>query len=185
MGTLHVTVYGAPGCFRCTQTVRRFQSLGVEPDVVYAAVSDVRQMGRWSPENTGATVPHPGRPLPEGAAFVGTNRRGRARWSTRCLVTHAEPGRRFSFVVGEIGLRRPVLRGRIARWDWRFDPVVDGTIVTETWTDGRLRWPDRLAAGFDRVVTGGRTFPEFQRRNIARTLARLKADFEDEALDLL
>jgi len=34
MGTLHVTVYGAPGCFRCTQTVRRFQSLGVEPDVV-------------------------------------------------------------------------------------------------------------------------------------------------------
>lgn len=34
MSTLHITVYGAPGCFRCSQTVRRFQSLGVEPDVI-------------------------------------------------------------------------------------------------------------------------------------------------------
>lgn len=34
MSTLHVTVYGAPGCFRCSQTVRRFQALGVEPEVI-------------------------------------------------------------------------------------------------------------------------------------------------------
>ncbi|MCH1865614.1 SRPBCC family protein [Nocardioides sp. CFH 31398] len=161
-----------------TMTVSDSVLIAADALELYSAVADPSQMPRWSPENTGATVPHPGRPLPEGASFVGTNQRGRARWSTRCVVTHAEPGRRFSFVVGEIGLRRPVVRGRIARWDWRFEEVVDGTLVTETWTDGRRRWPDRLAAGFDRVVTGGRTFPDFQRRNIARTLARLKADFE-------
>jgi len=28
------------------------------------------------------------------------------------------------------------------------------------------------------VATGGRTFAEFQKRNIAKTLARLKQDFE-------
>ena len=30
--------------------------IGVGPEVAYAAVSDIRQMGRWSPENRGGVV---------------------------------------------------------------------------------------------------------------------------------
>ncbi|GAA1905301.1 SRPBCC family protein [Nocardioides lentus] len=163
---------------RRTRTVSGTVVVAADAMAIYRAVADPSQMPRWSSENTGAVVPHPGEPLPEGASFVGTNRRGRARWSTRCVVVAAEPGRRFTFDVGEIGLGRPVLRGPIARWDYAFEPVAGGTRVTETWTDRRRGWSDRVAVGLDRVLTGGRSFADFQRRNIARTLARLKADFE-------
>ena len=67
-----------------------------------------------------------------------------------------------------IGLGKPVLAGRIARWDYTFEPVDGGTRVTETWTDGRRGWPDWAAAAFDKAATGGRLFSDFQRRNIAR-----------------
>ncbi|MCW2866530.1 MAG: polyketide cyclase, partial [Marmoricola sp.] len=84
----------------------------------------------------------------------------------------------FCFDVRRIGLGTPRLPGRIARWDYVLEPVDGGTRVTETWTDGRRHWPDPVAGLFDRVVTGGQPFSEFQRRNIARTLAALKADLE-------
>ena len=152
--------------------------IAVDPLTLYDQVADPSQMGRWSPENTGAEVPAPGEPATVGTTFVGTNRRGRARWVTRCTVTAADPGRRFAFDVEAIGPRTPLLRAPIASWSYDFEPIDGGTCVTETWTDRRTRWPDPVAAVFDKIVTGGRLFSDFQRRNIARTLARLKSDLE-------
>jgi len=90
----------------------------------------------------------------------------------------SDPGRRFAFDVRKIGARTPIVRVRIATWAYDFEPVDGGTQVTETWTDGRARWPDWVAGMFDRTVTGGKRFADFQRRNIRRTLAEMKADFE-------
>ncbi|MCY7396165.1 MAG: SRPBCC family protein [Nocardioides sp.] len=149
-----------------------------EPATVYAQVADPSQMRRWSPENTGATTPSLGSPLSVGDVFVGTNRRGRFRWQTRCQVSAAEPGRHFAFRVFQIGVRRPLLKAPIATWHYAFEAVQGGTRVTETWRDDRRGWPDPLAAVFDTVVTGGSLFPDFQRRNIARTLSNLRADLE-------
>jgi uncharacterized protein YndB with AHSA1/START domain len=149
---------------------------------IYDQVADPTQMTRWSPENTGATTAALG-PLAEGAVFDGRNRRGRARWSTECVVTAAEPGQRFAFDVGKIGLRKPLLRGRIASWEYAFEPVEGGTRVTETWTDHRTGWPDWAAAAFDKAATGGSLFCDFQRRNIARTLESMKADLEGSTHD--
>ncbi len=160
-------------------TVRDSVSVAADPLTIWTAVADPSQMARWSPENIGAEVPAPGSPLSVGDSFVGVNKRGRARWRTRCVVTASDPGQRFAFDVRQIGLRKPVLSGAIASWEYTFAPTAHGTDVTETWTDARRRWPDALAAVFDRGVTGGRLFSDFQRRNIARTLAKLKADFED------
>ena len=143
---------------------------------IYARVADPSQMPRWSPENIAGEVPAPGTPLTVGDTFVGTNRRGPARWSTRCVVTAADPGREFAFKVRGIGLRTPRVRGRIATWTYTFEPVADGTRVTETWTDDR-RWPDAVAAAFDKIATRGHHFHQFQRHNIATTLKRLRADF--------
>lgn len=145
---------------------------------IYEQVADPTQMPRWSPENIGATTTASGRPLTVGEVFDGRNRRGRASWSTECVVRTAEPGRRFGFEVRKIGPRRPVLRGRIALWEYDFESVDGGTRVTETWTDLRTGWPDWVAAVFDKTATGGRLFADFQRRNIARTLAALKVDLE-------
>ncbi|PKH40975.1 Uncharacterized conserved protein YndB, AHSA1/START domain [Nocardioides alpinus] len=158
-------------------TVSASTVVSATPDAIYAQVADPSQMPRWSPENVAGDVPAPGSPLSVGDAFVGTNRRGRASWSTRCVVTRAEPGREFAFKVRQIGLRSPRLTSRVATWTYTFEPVAGGTRVTETWTDDR-RWPDVIAAAFDKVATGGQHFHQFQQRNIATTLQRLKADLE-------
>lgn len=145
---------------------------------IWDAVADPSQMPRWSPENTAGYVPVSGRALGVGESFVGANKRGRARWQTRCVVTASEPGRVFAFDVRQIGPRRPLITASIATWTYTFEATVTGTVVTETWKDGRRGWPDAVAAVFDKAVTGGQLFADFQRRNIARTLAALKADFE-------
>jgi hypothetical protein len=161
-----------------TMTVHDSVVVDVDPLTIYRLIADPSQMPRWSPENTGATVPKPGSPAAVGTTFVGTNKRGPARWQTRCRVTASDPGRRFTFDVFQFGPRLMMLRFRIATWDYTFEPVDGGTRVTETWTDGRRRWPDAVADRFDKVATGGRSFADFQQRNIAKTLANLKADLE-------
>lgn len=153
--------------------------IAVDAQAIYDQVADPTQMSRWSPENTGASTQVATGPLPVGAVFNGSNKRGRARWTTECVVTAADAGRRFAFDVRKIGGRTPFLPGRIASWEYTFERVDGGTLVTETWRDGRRGWPDWAAATFDKVVTGGRLFSQFQRRNIAKTLAALKADLED------
>ncbi|MFA3878554.1 SRPBCC family protein [Streptomyces sp. MMCC 100] len=159
-------------------TVTRSILVDVPPDAAYAAVSRPGDMGRWSPENLGTAPGTPDGPATTGSSFVGRNKRGAFRWVTRCTVTAADPGRRFAFRVHAIGVRRPRLRGPIATWEYRFAPQGTGTRVTETWTDDRRAWPDAVAAAFDRVVTGGRTFAEFQVGNIDRTLRSLKRELE-------
>ena len=155
--------------------------IDVDPVTLYDQVADPTQMPRWSPENTGARVSVEAGPLSVGDVFDGTNRRGRFRWITECVVTASEPGRRFAFDVRKIGPRTPLVPGQIASWEYTFEAVIGGTRVTETWTDLRRGWPDWVAAIFDKGATGGRLFSDFQRRNIKRTLARMKAEFESSA----
>ena len=152
--------------------------IAADTQTIYDQVADPAQMPRWSPENTGAPTATSGRPLLVGEVFHGSNRRGRARWHTECVVTAADSGRRFAFDVRKIGARHPFVPAQIASWEYVFEPVEGGTLVTETWRDHRRGWPDWAAAAFDKVATGGRLFADFQRRNIARTLAAMKADFE-------
>ncbi len=154
---------------------------GVSPTDVYDQISDPSRMGRWSPENLGAEVRQPGGPTYVGMSFVGANKRGRIRWSTRCTVTAADRGERFAFRVHGYGFAGRTVPVSIATWEYRFAEVARGTQVTEVWTDGRRGWPDVVANRFDKAATGGRTFADFQRRNIARTLAKLKSDLEDSA----
>lgn len=152
--------------------------IGVDPMVAYEAVSDPTNMGRWSPENTGAKVRKRGRPLAVGDHFVGHNKRGPGRWSTRCTVTAAEPGRRFAFDVDRFGVGMPVLPVRIASWAYDFEPDPEGTLVTETWTDGRDWMPERTVPFFDWIATGGSTFATMHETNMRATLRHLKAELE-------
>jgi hypothetical protein len=161
-----------------TMTVQDSIVVDADPMTIYRLVADPSQMPRWSPENTRGDVPEPGSPAAVGTEFIGSNQRGRARWRTRCRVTASEPGQRFTFDVVQFGVGTPMVRVRIATWDYVFEAVDGGTKVTETWTDGRSHWPDAVANFFDRFATGGRTFAEFQRRNIETTLTNLKADLE-------
>ncbi|MFD9011346.1 SRPBCC family protein [Streptomyces sp. NPDC059558] len=150
----------------------------VSPADVYRHVSDPARMGDWSPENLGATVHGDSGETRVGTVFDGRNKRGSFRWTTRCTVTAVEQDRLFRFRVHAIGVRRPRVPGPIATWEYRFEPVPEGTRVTETWTDDRRSWPDFVAHAFDRIATRGHTFADFQRRNIATTLRNLKKALE-------
>lgn len=152
--------------------------IDVAPEVAYDAVSDVTQMGRWSPENTGATVVGAADAAYVGMHFVGSNRRGPARWQTRCTVTAAERGRRFAFDVDRYGIAPVLVPVSVASWAYTFEPEAGGTRVTETWHDGRRRWPRVGVRVFDPLATGKASFAEFQRGNIARTLRNLKRELE-------
>lgn len=127
------------------RTVSHTVVVAATAESLYEMVSDPTRMGGWSPENTGATLagPDTGRAA-VGTVFDGHNRRGRMRWTTRCVVTAADPGERFAFSVRAWGLRTPLLRAPIASWEYRFEAVPGGTRVTETWTDDRA-WPDAVA----------------------------------------
>ncbi len=144
-------------------------------------VSDVTRMGEWSPENEGAVLAGAGRTTGVGTVFDGANSRGRARWTTRCTVTDAQPGREFAFRVHAIGGAERKVPGRIATWRYTFEGQQGGTLVTESWTDDRP-WPDAVARAFDYVATGGTTFAAFQRGNIRRTLHNLKVAAEGDAV---
>ncbi len=161
-----------------TLTVSDSIVIDAQPSTIYEQVSDPALMGRWSPENRGATVTGGGGAAHVGMVFDGRNKRGPMKWTTRCTVTAADPGERFAFRVHAIGRRRPVLRGPIATWEYRFEAVDGGTRVTETWTDDRRSWPDAIANSFDKLATRGHTFAEFQRKNIRITLRNLKKAME-------
>jgi uncharacterized protein YndB with AHSA1/START domain len=134
---------------------------------VWALVTDVTQMGRWSPEcwscawidGTGATV---------GARFKGRNRRGLMRWSTVSTVVVADEPEHFAFDVDNSGMR----------WGYRFEAAAGQTRVTEYREEVRpMPWWVRLAYASKLL---GRDPDAIVRRGMSETLSRLKAGAEAE-----
>ena len=137
------------------------------PEDIWALVSDVTQIGRYSPETfeaewlEGATGPA------VGARFRGHVKRngiGPVYW-TPCTVITSEPGRQFSFGVGPSD--KP-----LSVWGYHLEPAGDGTDVTETFDltpilGLRLYW---ALWGWSR----GRV----NRRGMRTTLERIKAEVE-------
>ncbi|WP_189925859.1 SRPBCC family protein [Kitasatospora xanthocidica] len=135
----------------------------VPPDVVYAAVADVRRMKEWSPEVIWTWR--------RGRRFTGFNRRGGWVWFTGCRIVIADPGREFAFDVTGFGLP-------IARWGYRMAPTAEGTLVTEYWHDHRRHgWRRRIAETLGLLCTGtpAALRAERNRDGMRVTLGRLRA----------
>jgi hypothetical protein len=133
------------------------------PQTLYALVGDVTRMGEWSPETVeaawldGATGPV------VGARFAGRNRIGSIAWTTKPVVTVADPGRAFAFRVPG---------GSGATWTYTFERVDGGTRVTEHARQEKrsplvIRLLQRRAGVTDRA--------EHLRAGMAATLGRLAA----------
>lgn len=94
----------------------------LDPERLYALVSDVTRMGEWSPQcracwwddGAGPTV---------GSYFTGRNDDGKRIWETRSRVVAAEPGREFAWVVNDGWVR----------WGFGMEPVDGGSRLTESW----------------------------------------------------
>jgi uncharacterized protein YndB with AHSA1/START domain len=141
--------------------------MAATPEQVWALVSDVTRIGRYSPETfeaewlDGATGPA------VGARFRGhvkRNGKGPTYWAT-CTVIVSEPGREFAFGVGPAD--KP-----INVWRYQLTPVDGGTDVTESF-QLRRTLPLRIywaLLGWAR----GRT----NRNGMRQTLERMKAEVE-------
>jgi uncharacterized protein YndB with AHSA1/START domain len=144
--------------------------MAAPPERVWALVSDVTRIGRYSPETfegewlDGADGPA------VGARFRGhvkRNGKGPIYWTT-CTVVACEPGREFGFGVGRPGKPLNV-------WRYRLEPAGDGTDVTESfelqpYLGLRIYW---ALLGWAR----GRT----NRNGMRTTLERIKAEVEETA----
>jgi uncharacterized protein YndB with AHSA1/START domain len=137
-------------------------TVNVPPAEVYAAVSDVRRMARWSAECFGTLTWARGR-------FVGFNRRGPFVWFTTCRVVVAKPGEEFAFDVTTFGMP-------VSRWGYRLEVVPSGTEVTEYWQDRRTRGAFVLGRIFTGRTTNDR--PAVNRDGMRVTLERLKRELE-------
>jgi uncharacterized protein YndB with AHSA1/START domain len=139
---------------------------------IWNLVSDVTNMGRWSPETEraewvdGATGPD------VGARFKGYNRRGKGKWSTTCEVTAAEPGKLFAFAVGGAAKFS-------TKWAYRFEPEGADTRVTESY---ELRKPiGFFSALVTRVTTGVKDRDADLVDGMNQTLERLKKAAETDS----
>jgi hypothetical protein len=149
--------------------VRETTTIAVPVSEVYAAISDVRRMGQWSPECVGATLLGPGAGTIVGARFLGHNRDDRAAtWTTRCTVTIADAPTCFAFDVWVLG--------RVSTWRFDLAAAANGrhTEVTQSWWDRRgptRRWLSALVTRSDR--------PSRNRASMRVTLQRLKSALEN------
>jgi uncharacterized protein YndB with AHSA1/START domain len=146
-------------------------------DRVWRLVSDVTQIGRFSPETfeaewlDGATGPA------EGARFRGhvkRNEKGPVYW-TYCTVVACEPGRTFSFSVSARPFGTPVgpRMTALITWSYVLEDTGDGTDVTESFELAgtfplRLYW----------TLLGWARGPRNE-RDMRRTLNAIKAVVED------
>lgn len=144
------------------------RTIAGSPDQLWALVSDVTRMGEWSPETTGGVWARRVTGPAVGARFKGRNHAGRRSWTTACVVTACEPGKRFAFdVSAAMGLK-------VARWSYEFEPVEGGCRVVERWDDQR----GALVTLVGPMVTGTKDRVERNRETMTATLAKLAAAVE-------
>ncbi|MDG4858129.1 cytochrome P450 [Streptomyces sp. T-3] len=158
----------AAGAQRRTVTVQA--EIAAPAQEVWAALVDVTRMGEWSPECTGGHWLDGAARAEVGARFTGTNRKGQARWTTRCTIVQAQPGRALTWDV-KLGLP-------LARWSFALTPTEHGTLVEQTWHDLRVGPLGGLARrlGEAGLRTGARA--EHNERTMRATLTALKRDLE-------
>lgn len=111
--------------------------IDARPEVVYRLITDLPTLASLAEEAV-AMQWRKGDAARPGAVFTGHNRNGGRRWSTKCTVTDAEPGRRFAFDV-----RHTVFP--VARWQYDIVGTDGGCDVTESTWDRRPGWFAKVA----------------------------------------
>ncbi|QLL09304.1 SRPBCC family protein [Mycobacterium vicinigordonae] len=137
------------------------------PEAVYGLITDLPTLASLAEEAVKMEL-RKGAEVARGAVFVGHNENGGKRWTTKCTVTEAEPGRAFAFDV-----RAAILP--IARWKYDIEVAADGCRVTESTWDQRPGWFRKLAG----MLTGVADRDAENTKNIQLTLQRLKQRAEE------
>lgn len=144
--------------------------VATSPERLYDLVSDVTRTGEWSPICKDCWWEDDGGPR-VGAWFHGRNEVPGRTWETRSQVVAADRGREFAWLVGE----------GYVRWGFTFDPVEEGTRLTESWEflpAGLAMFDQRYGADAQTQIADRTTAAH---QGIPATLAAIKRIAEAEA----
>ncbi|TIC89005.1 SRPBCC family protein [Nocardioides sp. GY 10113] len=140
------------------------------PEAVWALVTDLPRMARWSPQVVRSKVW--GGVVRSGAKFTNLNRRGYLFWPTNGKVVRYTPP--SASAVGELGFR---INENRTVWSFTLEPTATGTRVIQ-----RRETPEGisgLSIGMTKAALGGQdVFTEELRAGMRQTLERIKADAE-------
>lgn len=134
------------------------------PAAVWAVVSDLRNMPRWSPQTRKSILRGENG---EGARFVNINRKGVLVWPTRSKVVTFEPEKEIAWRV----------KDNFTVWSLRLEPTATGTKLTQTReapegiSDISVRLTKTVLGGVD-------SFTQELQRDMGTTLGRIKAEVE-------
>jgi hypothetical protein len=143
--------------------------IDARPDVVYGLITDLPTLTSLAEEPV-AMEWRKGSAVGSGAVFIGRNKNGGHRWTTKCTVTDAEPGRVFAFDVRYTAIP-------IARWQYDITDLgaaEGGCHVTESTWDRRPGWFRKIAPR----ATGVADRAAANAEHIRLTLQRLKQQAE-------
>jgi uncharacterized protein YndB with AHSA1/START domain len=134
------------------------------PAKVWALISDLRLMPRWSPQ---CRVMKTIGPLRTGAKTVNLNRRKFLFWPTTCQITEVVPEKKLAFRVNENN----------TVWSYELEPTATGTRVMETRrADGGIKAVSNFLV--DKVMGGVPSFERELVEGMNLSLRRIKAAAE-------
>jgi uncharacterized protein YndB with AHSA1/START domain len=141
--------------------------IAASPTQVWALVSDLRNMPRWSPQCF-KTFVRGGGPVEQGSRMINLNRRGLLFWPTQSMVVRFEPEREIAFRVKE----------NYTIWSYELEPEVGNrtrlTVRREApkgISDLSVRLTNSMLGGID-------DFAVELERGMQETLAKIKAEAE-------
>jgi len=139
--------------------------IAAPPAAVWAAVSDLRNMSRWSPQTMKSILRGENG---AGARFLNINRKGPLVWPTRSKVVRFEAEREIAWRI----------KDNFTVWSLRLEPTADGgTRVTQT-----REAPDGISdisVRLTKTAFGGvDDFAATLQRDMGTTLAAIKAEVE-------
>jgi uncharacterized protein YndB with AHSA1/START domain len=147
-----------------TQVLQAEIDIDAPPAAVWALISDLRLMPKWSPQ---CRVMKALGPVEAGTKTVNLNRRKFLFWPTTCQLTEVVPERKLAFRVNENN----------TVWSYELEPTATGTHVVECRrADDGIKPVSNFAV--DKFMGG---VPGFERElvdGMNSSLARIKAAAE-------
>lgn len=134
------------------------------PAAVWAVVSDLRNMPRWSPQTRKSILRGENG---EGARFLNINRKGLLVWPTRSKVVSFKPEQEIAWRV----------KDNYTVWSLRLEPTASGTRLTQT-REAPEGISDISVRLTNAVLGGVPGFTEELQRDMGTTLGRIKAEVE-------
>ena len=150
------------------KNIERSTTIDAPVETVWGLVSDLTNMGRWSPQCRFTHVF--GGETRQGAKAININHRGLLHWPTQSKVVRYEENAEIAFRIKE----------NQTTWYYRLTPEGAGTRLTAG-RDAEKGTLKLSAVLVDRVLGGQEDFTADLRQGLEQTLAKIKAEAEGQA----